>query len=129
MAKNQNRRLSPKKLLDARRIIEGLEHLPGFIPLNKQYSLQELRELVNGMEQARDVERKDDIAAKNSRGMAIASEWRVYNAALGTRSNVVAQYGRDADELRLVGVKKESERRSPKRHMETKSGNGQDGNG
>jgi hypothetical protein len=44
---------------------------------------------------------------------ARAAEWAFHNAMLGVKDQVIAQFGKDSNEVQALGLKKKSERKAP----------------
>ncbi len=59
-----------------------------------------------------------------SRDEAVAAEVEYHNAILRSRDQVVAQFGKDSNEVQAVGLKKVSEYRKPKRRKSGGDSNG-----
>jgi hypothetical protein len=51
--------------------------------------------------------------------MAVAAEWEFHNLMLGAKDQVIAQFGRDSNEVQAIGLKKSSERKAPQRRQPT----------
>ena len=66
------------------------------------------------MEQAQQAKLRAAQAQAIARELAIAAEWAMHDCLLGARQ-VIAQYGADAHEVELLGLKRKSERRRPVR--------------
>ena len=52
---------------------------------------------------------------KAARDVVNAKERAFHNAMLGTKKQVVAQFGENSDEVQAVGLKKKSEYKSPQK--------------
>ncbi len=50
-----------------------------------------------------------------ARDNAVAAEWEFHNLMLGAKDRVIAQFGRDSNEVQAIGLKKASERKAPTR--------------
>jgi hypothetical protein len=66
------------------------------------------------MSGARDAETQA-AALASARDKATAKEWEFHNTILGVKDQVMAQYGRNSDEVQALGLKKASERKAPTR--------------
>ena len=67
------------------------------------------------MQAAQEAEINAQNALDSARDNAAAAEWDFHNTMLGVKDQVVAQYGKDSNELQSMGLKKASERKAPKR--------------
>jgi len=50
-----------------------------------------------------------------ARDNAAAAEWEFHNAMLGVKDQIIAQFGKDSNQVQAIGLKKKSERKSPGR--------------
>jgi hypothetical protein len=64
---------------------------------------------------AQDAEVNAQNALDTARDAANAAEWDFHNALLGAKDQVIAQYGKDSDQIQALGLKKKSERKTPVR--------------
>lgn len=113
MAFNQARRLRPEDLEADRSAVIAVQSLGDYRPLNAAYSAEALVELGAARDQAQQAEIRAQQALAAARDAAAAAEWALHNAVLGARTQVLAQYGDDSDELQAMGRKKRSDRRRP----------------
>ena len=119
MGQKRNRRLPADELQADRQTLNGIQLLTDYAPTNKAYSAARLEELRQAMEAAQQAELRANQAQAIARDLAIATEWAMHDWLLGSKTQVVAQYGSDGHELPLVGLKRKSERRRPVRRATT----------
>lgn len=112
-------RVRPSVLEDCVEAAISLQVIEGYNPHNAQYSAEQLLTLKREMEEAQQREIHTQNAADAARDGARAAEWRLYNAVIGARSEVTAQFGPDSNEIAQLGLKKRSERKRPTRSAKT----------
>ncbi|HLL77504.1 MAG TPA: hypothetical protein VK421_19770 [Pyrinomonadaceae bacterium] len=61
------------------------------------------------MEAKQAAETQAAAALAAARDDAVAAEWEFHNAMLGAKEQVVAQFGKDSNEIQSLGLKKKSE--------------------
>jgi hypothetical protein len=115
MAKDQSRRLVPSILAEDEAAFVALQSITNYSPSNPAYTLAAITEIRNRMQEKRTREAQAAIALAAARDDATAAEWEYHNAVLGSRDQVVAQFGKDSNEVQAVGLKKVSEYRKPTR--------------
>ncbi len=115
MARNQNERIRPVQLQADLDVLTALRSFSDYVPANPAYALQKLESSLTGMKSAQDAELAAANALASARDAASAAEWDFHNPMLGAKDQVVAQYGKDSNELQSMGLKKVSERKAPKR--------------
>ena len=67
------------------------------------------------MRAAQEAELHAQNALAAARDAAIAAQWDYHNLVLGVKSQVLAQYGPDSDQVAALGLKKKVERKAPTR--------------
>ncbi|HZH92383.1 MAG TPA: hypothetical protein VEX70_17435 [Pyrinomonadaceae bacterium] len=115
MAKDQNKRITPGVLEADRNSVAALQGIAGYAPANPAYSLAAIMTLQTEMTAARDAEAQAAAALASARDTAAANEWEFHNRVLGVKDQVIAQFGRDSNEVQALGLKKTSERKAPVR--------------
>lgn len=117
MAKNQSRRLKPSVLQAGRDSFAALKSITGYAPANSNYAVAAITTLDGELTAAQSDEVQKLAAAAAARDTATTKEWEYHNAILGAKDQLLAQFGRDSNEVQAVGLKKKSEykARSPKK--------------
>ena len=115
MPTHRNRRIPTDELQADRQALSGIRLLTDYAPMNRACSTVRLEELGHAMEAAQQAEARAIQAQAIARDLAIASEWAMHDALLNAKTQVIAQYGSDAHEVQLLGLKRKSERRRPMR--------------
>lgn len=118
MAQFENRRIRPDVLQADREALIAVQNMTGYSPINIAYSVPNLVNAITALEAARNAEINAQNALNAARDAVIAAEWAFHNAILGTKDQVVAQYGADSDEVQAMGLKKKSDRKRPMRRVE-----------
>ena len=72
-----------------------------------------IAEEIVAMTAAQTEEVKQEGLAAGARDTANAAEWAVHNFILGMKTQIIAQYGEDSDQVQAIGLKKKSERKKP----------------
>ncbi|HJR08325.1 MAG TPA: hypothetical protein VJ842_13780 [Pyrinomonadaceae bacterium] len=112
---NKNNRLKPSLLEADRNTLAALQAVTGYAPANASFSVAELTTLQAEMLSAQTAETQAAAALATARDEAVAKEWEYHNRILGVKDQVVAQFGRDSNEVQAIGLKKASERKAPTR--------------
>lgn len=115
MAKNQNKRLAPSFIqadLDAYTAWLGLTD---YTPANATYAPAIVTDKYSDMKDAQDAELAAQVALAAARDAATAAEWEFHNTLLGVKEQVIAQYGKNSDQVQALGLKKKSEYKAPVR--------------
>lgn len=122
MAK-ETRRVKPEVLQADESGFAALKAMALYEPANQKYSLPAINTAHGLMESARTEEAQALAALNTARDNAVAKEWEFHNLMLGVKDQVMAQFGRDSNELQALGLKKASERKAPARRT-TEAGTG-----
>ena len=119
MAKNETVRIVPSNLQADRDVFAALKAIPGYNPLQPDFSVKSIAEAQTTMVDLRDVEAQKEVELKTARDNATAAEWAFHNKVLGAKDQVKAQYGDNSNEYQAIGRTKSSERKSPTRQSAT----------
>lgn len=114
MARNQNKRLTPVQLQADLDALTALRSIGGYTPANAAYALQEVENKFTGMSETQADEVNAQNALDSARDAAAAAEWEFHNAMLGVKDQIIAQFGKNSDEVQSLGLKKKSEYKAPK---------------
>ena len=112
---NESRRLTPAVLDADESAYAALQVMLDYEPANQTYSPRAVDTAYGLMKNARTAEMQAQQALDAARDNAVAQEWAFHNLMLGVKDQVVAQYGRDSNQVQALGLKKASERKSPQR--------------
>ena len=112
MADPKTKRLNPLILKADADTITNLETIAGYKPANDAYTLAKAQALVTAHALAAAAEVKAEAAFKTARDIAVAAEQAFHTMALGVRDQVIAQFGKDSNEVQSIGLKKKSERKT-----------------
>ena len=115
MAKNQRKRLPPAKIQADEGGFAALQAIKDYTPINPAYSLDAIRATHAELQDLRSAEAQAAAAAAAARGNAIAKEWEFHNLMLGVKEQVIAQFGKDSEEVQALGLKRKSEYKPPTR--------------
>jgi hypothetical protein len=112
---SKNVRLRPAQIEADRSSFAALRAIGGYAPANAAYSVAEMTELETELSSALATETQAAAALATARDNAVAKEWEFHNRILGVKDQVIAQFGRDSNEVQALGLKKASERKAPVR--------------
>lgn len=112
MAKDETKRLSPAVIEADRSSFAALQSLTNYTPANTTYSLAAMTAAQSALAAAQAAETQANAAAAAARDTAVNREWEFHNLVLGMKDQVIAQFGRDSNEVQAVGLKKASEYRA-----------------
>jgi hypothetical protein len=106
--------LRPAQIEADRSSFAALQGIAGYAPANPLYAVAALTQLQVELTSAQAAETQA-AALASARDNAVAMEWEYHNRILGVKDQVVAQFGRDSNEVQALGLKKASERKPPVR--------------
>ena len=115
MAKNQSRRIASGVLSEDREAFDALQGIAAYAPANPSYTLDTIMDLRDRMDDLLRDATQAEAAADAKRDAANACEWEFHNAMLGAKTQVLAQFGPNSDEVAALGMKKKSEYKSRRR--------------
>ncbi|MFL6227997.1 MAG: hypothetical protein ACJ741_04365 [Pyrinomonadaceae bacterium] len=109
MAKNESKRLTPSALDADKNAFAALKTVSGYTPANSTYTLTAISAAQAAVATKQQAEVQAAAALATARDEAVAAEWAFHNLMLGAKDQVIAQFGRDSNEVQAVGRKKASE--------------------
>lgn len=115
MAKNQTIRIQAQVLEADENALVALKSIADYRPANPAYTVDALVAGHAVMRTAQEAELHAQNTLAAARDAAVAAQWDFHNMVLGVKSQVVAQYGPNSDELAALGLKKKNERKAPVR--------------
>ncbi|HEV2765818.1 MAG TPA: hypothetical protein VGV38_22725 [Pyrinomonadaceae bacterium] len=119
MAKDQSKRLNPAYLEADRSSFAALQAITNYTPANPAYALAKITAAQAELDEAQRLEAQTAAAAAAARDNTMAKEWEFHNLVLGAKDQVVAQFGRDSNEVQSVGLKKASEYKDRRRKQDS----------
>lgn len=120
MAKDQSKRLKPSILLVDENGYAALRSIVTYTPINPIFSVEALAATLADVVRLRQAEADAVTLAATSREAAVAKEWEFHNLMLGVKTQIIAQFGIDSDELEMLGRKKKSNYKPPGRKTSKK---------
>jgi hypothetical protein len=117
---DQTRRLSPAQIEADRASFAALQAIQGYAPANAAYSVTAITAAQGNLSSAQTTESQAEAAAASARDTAVAREWEFHDLMLGAKDQVVAQYGRNSNEVQSLGLTKKEERKAPQRAKKTR---------
>ena len=112
---DETRRLNPSQIQADRDAFAALQAVAGYAPANPSYTMAAITAAQANLAAAQSTETQANAAAAAARDDAVAREWEFHNMMLGAKDQIVAQFGKDSNEVQAVGLKKKSEYSRPKR--------------
>jgi hypothetical protein len=91
----------------------ALSVMADYKPANEAFSLAKVAEALGNMNDARQSELLAQTTLDAARDAAAAAEWCFHDAIQGAKTQVIAQYGVNSDQVQALGLKKKSERKRP----------------
>ena len=114
---NETRRLAPAVIAEDEDGFAALQAMSAYAPANQAYTLAAIESAYASLQGAQATEAQAEAALATARDNAVAKEWAFHNLMLGAKDQVMAQFGRDSNELQALGLKKASERKAPQRRQ------------
>ncbi|HVQ40149.1 MAG TPA: hypothetical protein VMS31_21595 [Pyrinomonadaceae bacterium] len=114
------KRIKPSLLQTDRDSLVALLRLAGYSPVNLRYALNVLETTCEELDDAQQAEVEALAAAASARLKAVSKEWDFHTLMLGAKDQVVAQFGRDSNEAKALGLKKKSEYKTRARKQAAK---------
>lgn len=121
MARNQSKRLPPGKIEADENGFAALQSITSYTPINLAYALNAVKTAHTELQHLRGAEMEAAAAAATARNDAIAKEWEFHNLMLGVKDQIIAQFGKDSDEVQALGLKRKSEYKMPARRSSNRS--------
>jgi hypothetical protein len=109
MAKDQSKRVNSAVIETDKASFAALKAITNYAPANPTYATAAITTAQAELDAAQQAEAQTAAAAAAARDNAVAKEWAFHNLVLGAKDQVVAQFGRDSNEVQAVGLKKASE--------------------
>lgn len=119
MARKNARRLSSAELEADEAVITALKSLVNYEAAAGMPTVAELDALNAKVAARQQDEQTANIKAGTARDAAIVVEWERREAVMRTKAQVVAKYGRDSDEVKAIGLKRQIDRKRPTRRGNT----------
>lgn len=115
MAKDQSKRLNAASIEADKAAFAALQAVTNYAPANRDYALPALAAAQNELAATQQAEAQAAAALATARDVTVAKEWAFHNLLLGAKDQVVAQFGRDSNEVQAIGLKKVSEYKARQR--------------
>ena len=115
MPRNQNNRIRPVQLQADLDALTALRSIEDYAPANSAYALPSAENVLTGLKSAQDSELAAQNALASARDTAAAAEWEFHNFILGVKEQIIAQYGKNSNQVQSLGLKKKSEYKAPRR--------------
>lgn len=119
MAKDQTKRLTSNVLQADRESFAALQAIDGYAPANNAYAMTTIAKAQADLTKLQTAEVQAAAAAAAVRDDTVAKEWEVHNMMLGAKDQVIAQFGKDSNEVQSIGLKKKSEYKARQRKPST----------
>jgi hypothetical protein len=117
MARNQIRRIRPSVRQADHSAYVALQALSHYESIHDCFSKDNVTADLEAMQAAQQAEMTAQNALATARDDAAAAEWKFHNSMLGVKTQVIALFGHDSNEVQSLGLTKESERKRPGRKV------------
>lgn len=121
MAK-QSRRIPPSKIVEDEEAFAALKAVANYAPANSAYTVAAIEQAYRELQEARTAEVQADAAAKTASDRVVEKQANFHGLVIGARDQVMAQFGRNSDQVQAVGRKKESDYKTPQRKSKKSTG-------
>jgi hypothetical protein len=115
---SNTRRLRPSDIDRDVDTVDAIDGINNYAPSKPELSIAHLRAVEQEMKEAKKIEVQKNGEAKAARDNAAKAEHAFHDLILAAKDQVRAQFGTDSNEYQSIGLKKKSERKSPKRKTE-----------
>ena len=115
MARISNSRMQAHIIQADSDALVALKTITGYQPATPAYSLPELISKYDAMRVAQETLLNTQNTVAAARDALVSAQWTFHDVVLGAKDQIIAQYGPDSDHVAALGLKKKSERRTPKR--------------
>ena len=112
MAKNETRRIKPSDLLEDEEVYHALKDINNYAPANADYAMAAIATTYDEWQTAKAEEAQAAANLDAKRDNAVAKSWAFHNKILGSKNQVIAQFGDNSNEAQAVKRKKKSEYKS-----------------
>jgi hypothetical protein len=112
---NQTRRMKPELIAADEDGLAALQGMAGYAPANEAYTVAAIASAHAALQSAWTAETQAEATLAAARDNSVAAEWTFHNLILGAKDQVIAQFGRNSNEVQALKLKKSSERKAPQR--------------
>ncbi|KAB8145908.1 hypothetical protein F8S13_02180 [Chloroflexia bacterium SDU3-3] len=115
MAKTSRKQISAEQLEEDRAVIIALKQLPGYAPAQGTPTVDDLiakNQQVEANQEDLSSSQQAVVVARSKLQISISD---LHEDVMRSKAQVIAQYGRDSDEVRSLGLKRLSDRKRPVR--------------
>jgi len=113
MAKDEVKRQAPSILQADVNALSALKNIENYSPINPACRLDNVISQHTDMINKQELETQAEKAWKTARDEANDAEWAYHNIILEVKEQVIAQFGKDSNQLQSLGLKKKSEYKRP----------------
>lgn len=114
MSGKHKTRISPQRLQEDVDCYLAIKALPNWQPLNPKVSLANMTAAYEALQASYEAELHIIHSLSAARDTVIANQWELREMVVIARNQAKAMYGEDSDEVVAMGLKKKSDRKSPK---------------
>jgi hypothetical protein len=115
MAKDETKRLPARVLNEDAEVYAAVRAITDYAPANPAYTQAKLDAGHDALEAAFQASVQAEAAAEAARDALVAKQWQFHNLILGTKDQIMAQYGPNSDQVQAIKLKKKSEYKAPSR--------------
>ena len=115
MAKDQNRRISPKVHAEDLELYSAMKSIDEYAPANQAYKLEAIDALHAAVLSTRDGLAAAEGTLGAARNAYAEAQWGLHNGILGVKDQVTAQFGPNSYEVQIMKLKKKVDYKRPTR--------------
>jgi len=115
MGTNRPTPLTPSRLQADQAALIALKQMANYAPANAAFTIQAVQSLADAIAPAHAAEKVAADVLDAKRDAAAAVEQAFHEAMQGVKDQVIAQYGKNSDEVASLGLKKRVEYKRPVR--------------
>ncbi len=110
-----NRRLKSETLMSDEAAITAFKTMEGYVPAPGLPTVESLLAMSVHVRECGEAFQEAENEAMVRRNEMIAAENERHEAVLRLKAHVIAQYGRNSNEVRMIGLKRQIDRKRPTR--------------
>lgn len=95
--------------------VTALRDIADYRPHNPNYATDVVTAQAQTLQQAREHEARMERALAAARSASQQAEWALHESMLGVKTEVIAQFGPNSEQVKALGLKKRSEYKRPSR--------------
>lgn len=111
MQTRTTRKIKPTDLAADEAVIIAVKNLASYKPVAGMPTVEELLALNANVEAKEEAMMHAETVAMAARDATLGAQWQRREAVMRVKAQVIAQYGRDSDEVKAIGLKRQIDRK------------------